>query len=376
MARILLLTTRTGGGHMNLAHALQQMLGEAHSIEIVDPYPILFHRYYHVLGRRFLWLWQMQYTWTDNTIAATLVHIVLTPFVEGVLAALIAERQPQLILSTHALLSYEIARALERLRIRIPLIFQLTDLEQVHATWFSEKRADAYLAPTHEIYQQALAHGIASQRVHITGRPVRSQFLHVSPTAKQEICSQLGFDPERFTIFLQGGAHGLANVDQTLQTLLEADVPVQILLAAGNNAALAASFADHESVRVLPFTEQIAPFMAASDMIAGKAGASSLTEAFILGKPFLITSIVPGQETPSLRFLERHNLGWACLHPRDQQQLITALFKNPAMLEEKISSVRAYRAWNLQANQTISSIIDRIVTPRSVDVAYKSESRQ
>ena len=53
--------------------------------------------------------------------------------------------------------------------------------------------------------------------------------------------------------------------------------------------------------------------MAAADVIAGKAGASFITEAFILEKPFLVTALIAGQETPSLQFIERHNLGWDCL---------------------------------------------------------------
>ena len=369
--RILLLTTRTGGGHMNLAHALKQMLGEAYDVDIVDPYPAIFRQYYHLLGQRFLLLWQIQYALTDNAFVSMLVHRVLTLFVEKHIATLIEKSKSQLILSTHPLLSYEIARALERLRMQIPLVFQLTDLEQVHSTWFSEKKASAHLdisfmAPTREIFQQAIAHGIAPHRVHITGRPVRSQFLHVSPAVREEVFAQLDFDPAVFTIFLQGGAHGLANVDQTVKHILAAEVPVQILLAVGNNAKLAAAFAANRGigrVRVLPFTEQIAPYMAAADMIAGKAGASSLTEAFILEKPFLITSIIPGQETPSLRFLERHNLGWACLQPREQRQLITAIVNDPKMLAEKVVSIRAYKAWNLQANQAITATIEKMLTP-------------
>src|SRR5581483_11849487 len=121
---ILLLTTRTGGGHMNLAHALKQMLGEAYDVDIVDPYPAIFRQYYHLLGQRFLLLWQIQYALTDNVFVSMLVHRVLTPFVEKHIATLIEKSKPQLILSTHPLLSYEIARALERLRMRIPLVFQ------------------------------------------------------------------------------------------------------------------------------------------------------------------------------------------------------------------------------------------------------------
>src|SRR5205807_7572816 len=119
---------------------------------------------------------------------------------------IIEHTQPQLIITTHALLTYTVARANERRRKRVPLVFQLTDLQRLHMPWFTEKQADAYLAPTREIFSQALTQGIAKIRLHLTGRPVRRQFLEVSSSRRSETLSALNFDPDVFTIFLQGGA--------------------------------------------------------------------------------------------------------------------------------------------------------------------------
>ncbi len=98
-----------------------------------------------------------------------------------------------------------------------------------------------------------------------------------------------------------------------IKGLLSTGVPVQIILAAGNNKKIAERYASHEQVSVLPFTRKIAPYMAAADVIVGKAGASFISEAFTLEKPFIVTTFIPGQETPNLRFIEQHNLGWICL---------------------------------------------------------------
>jgi UDP-N-acetylglucosamine:LPS N-acetylglucosamine transferase len=104
--------------------------------------------------------------------------------------------------------------------------------------------------------------------------------------------------------------------------------------------------------------------MTAADMIVGKAGASSITEAFLLEKPFLVTTLIPGQETPNLRFIERHNLGWVCLHPDAQTELLAQLANNPDLIAEKISSIQTYKAWNIQANQTIEPLIEQLLTTK------------
>lgn len=354
---ILILTTRTGGGHWNLAQSLREMLEARFTVTIIDPYPDLMQRYYTALSRHYLSFWDFQYAWADSPGRAQLVHRVLTYFMRDHIAALVEKLQPTMILSTHPLLSYEVARANERLARRIPLIFQLTDLAQVHRSWFTEKRADAYLVPTREILAQALANNVAASRLHMTGRPVRSQFLQVASNVRDTVLTELGLSPATFTVFLQGGAKGSASVDRTAMNLLAAEVPIQIILAAGNNTALIAHFAGHERVKVLPFTEQIAPYMAAADLIVGKAGASFLSEAFMLEKPCLITSYLPGQETPNLRFLKQHNLGWVALEPGMQRQLIQSIAANPTLLYEKRESICVYRTWNMQANQSIMPVI-------------------
>ena len=101
--------------------------------------------------------------------------------------------------------------------------------------------------------------------------------------------------------------------------------------------------------------------MAAADVIVGKAGASFISEAFILEKPFLVTTFIPGQETPNLRFIEQHNLGWICLDVPALQQLLVKLVNSPEMIAEKVESIRAYKTWNRQANQDIRAIIERVL---------------
>ena len=359
---ILILTTHTGGGHLNLAQSLKDILGTTCEVAIVDPQPVLVDRWYASVSRHSLKFLERQFTFTNNETASSGLHRVLTLLSFRRLHCVIERVQPALIITTHALLSYATARVNERRRERVPLVFQLTDLGRLHMTWFTEKQADAYLAPTREIFSQALDQGIEKNHLHLTGRPVRRQFLEVSPGRKSETLAALDFDPATFTIFLQGGAKGSAGVDRTIESLLSTGMPVQIILAVGNNKSLATRYAGIERIRALPFTEAIAPYMAAADVIAGKAGASFISEAFMLEKPFLITAFIPGQETPNLQFIEQHNLGWVCLETGAQNELLIKLASNPGMIAAKEDSIRAYKSWNTQANQHIRPIIDQLLS--------------
>jgi processive 1,2-diacylglycerol beta-glucosyltransferase len=356
--------TRTGGGHMNLAQSLKETLSESCEVQIADPYPDILHHYYAGLSRHFLWFWDVQYRFTNNWPLSYVLHSVLSNGVKRAVAALIEKTQPDLIISTHALLSFEVTRALKLLSKKIPFICQLTDLEEVHTAWFTEKKADIYLAPTREIHDQALREGVKRERLYAAGRPVRRQFLELdtSPSRRAETLTSLGLDPTMFTVFLQGGAKGSAGVDRTVKSILNAGVPIQIILAVGNNTTMAAHFSGVDRLAVLPFTEAIAPYLDAADVMVGKPGASFLTEAFTLEKPFIVTTFIPGQEAPNLRFIQRHNLGWVCLDQGKLRSLLKTLATDSTVMQEKITSIRAYKEWNTQARQAVLPVVEQLLT--------------
>jgi len=358
---VLILTSLTGGGHLSLALALQDALGQDYETGIVDPNPRFFHHYYTFVGRHFLNLWGLEYRYSDNQASALRLHKTLALLLRDRLSALIKRRQPQLIITTHTLLSYEVARAIERTAPGLPLVFQLSELEEVHSTWLTVKNAHAYLVPTREILAQARTQQIDESRLHLTGMPVRAQFLQDYSTKKTALLTALGLEPALFTVFLQGGAEGAAGIDQTVKSVLASHRSIQVILAVGTNTQLASRFSGMERLRVLPFTKTIAPYMAAADVVTGKAGPNFISEAVMLGKPFLATTFIPGQEAPNLKFLERHNLGWVCLEPQAQQHLIATLLDNPSVLAEKNASVQAYRAWNTQANLHLMPVIKSIL---------------
>ncbi len=192
---------------------------------------------------------------------------------------------------------------------------------------------------------------------------MRQQFLQDYSANRADLFTSLQLDPTLFTVFLQGGAEGAASIEQTVKSILASGKPIQILLAAGTNKPLAARFSNVDRVRVIPFTRHIAPYMAAADVVIGKAGPNTIIETVMLAKPFVATAFIPGQEAPNLAFLERHNLGWVCLEREAQQTLIVQLATNPALIAEKMLDIQNYRAKSMQGRLIISNVIDQLVQP-------------
>lgn len=377
---ILILTSKTGGGHISLAESLHDLLSqdeqtgdEKHeniptdtrtlAITIVDPQPGFFHRHYRVVSRYALWLWAAEFQFFDTPRRALLAHRVFTQLVRRQLNALLDDVQPDLIITTYPFLSYEVMSVLAQRSSVVPLVLLFSDANGVHASWLTERRAAATFATTRETYEQALALGFAPDRLHLVGWPVRSQFARAYLSRQEERTeklTQLNLAPHRFTVFLQGGGEGAARIDRTIKSVLAASGAkddVQVILATGTNHTLLARYKNVPNLAPLPYTKEIASYMVPADVIMGKAGPNILFESVMLGKPFIATSYIPGQEEANLPFIQRHGLGWVALQPEAQHSLLSSLIHNPDQLGAMSATIHAYRQWNIEANTRIVPLI-------------------
>jgi UDP-N-acetylglucosamine:LPS N-acetylglucosamine transferase len=369
---ILLLTSRTGGGHVSIAESLRDLITEdaarqedmpAPALSIIDPQPRFFHLHYRLVSRYALGLWAAEFQFFDTPGRARLAHRVFTRLVNRQLHTLLDRVKPELIITTYPFLSYEVMRVLQQRQQRIPLALFFSDANGVHAAWLSEQRAAASFAPTRETYEQALAAGFAPERLHLVGWPVRAQFFQshgMSPAARREQLARLQLVPDRFTIFLQGGGEGAAHVARTIEHILGSTDfinEIQVILATGTNRALQERYQNTPNLAVLPFTREIAPVMAAADIVMGKAGPNMLFETVTLGKPFIATAYIPGQEEANLAFIQRHGLGWVAIKPEEQRALLDMCLHRPGELATIQASLETQRQANNAGVQKIVPLL-------------------
>jgi len=141
---------------------------------------------------------------------------------------------------------------------------------------------------------------------------------------------------------------------------------LQVILAVGTNQTLLEHFKSVRNLFALPFTKEIAPFMAASDIIGGKAGANTIMETLTLGKPFIVTTYIHPQEEGNLEFIERHGLGWVALEPRRQRELIAMLAMGDVQLSPIATKISEYHQWNCAANKSINFLVRSLISAMSI----------
>lgn len=119
-------------------------------------------------------------------------------------------------------------------------------------------------------------------RTKYIGIPLRPEIEPVNAAAHRDLKAKLGFDPERPLVVSMGGGLGAKEINVAMalnaRQLIKQGADVAMLIGRGRKVTLDLSDAERRHVRVLEFTEQIADYMKAADVVVTRAGATTMAE--------------------------------------------------------------------------------------------------
>jgi 1,2-diacylglycerol 3-beta-galactosyltransferase len=320
--RVSILMADAGGGHRSAARSLAEALaGQAHVtiLNLLDDYtPFPFNQLSPTYGpfvNRAPWLYHLVYRATEDRRFVVAAENACYPLVNKRFRSGLLTLAPDLVISVHPLLTDVPIRVLRKAGNYAPFITVVTDPVSVHPAWFCPQ-ADLCVVATETAYRAALEAGMPSARVRVVGLPIRGAFSEVRDQPKAEVRRRLGIDVARPTVLLSGGGAGIGKVlpmaRAVAHRLAEARLPAQMAIIAGRNETLLRQLrAEPWPIPVIPlgFVEQMADWMAASDLLITKAGPGTIAEAACVGVPVLVTDFVPGQESGNVAWIESTGAG-------------------------------------------------------------------
>ncbi|MFT4777561.1 MAG: UDP-N-acetylglucosamine--N-acetylmuramyl-(pentapeptide) pyrophosphoryl-undecaprenol N-acetylglucosamine transferase [Flavobacteriales bacterium] len=128
------------------------------------------------------------------------------------------------------------------------------------------------------------------ERITITGNPLRSGMLQLEGK-RNEALNYFGLDPEKKTLFIMGGSLGARSMNDATKAAIEqwGENGIQVLWQTGQrffetNETFVKQ-AKHTHVVVLGFIDRMDLAYAAADTIVSRAGAMSISELALVGKP-------------------------------------------------------------------------------------------
>lgn len=132
-----------------------------------------------------------------------------------------------------------------------------------------------------------------SDRIILTGNPVREELTGVARNREDDL-SKFGLDPGRKTILVIGGSLGARTINESIMKgLPDLDrKDIQIIWQTGQSGFDAASAALTESglknIKILPFIREMDHAFGAADIIVSRAGAGTISELCLVGKPVIL----------------------------------------------------------------------------------------
>ncbi|WP_435018040.1 MGDG synthase family glycosyltransferase [Tundrisphaera sp. TA3] len=375
--KVLILSASAGAGHLRAAQAIERAFAEAGTAESIHNYDTLeftnplFRRLYskayiemvnrmpEVLG----WL----YDQLDQPDKDDRIQLAFDKLNTGPLIRLLEDLRPDITICTHFLPAEIISWLIGKGRLDTRQAIVVTDYD-VHAQWLCPNYAHYFVA-----IDETRAHleelGVPPGKVTVSGIPIDPVFALAKD--KAEMRRKHGLRPDGAVILSSAGGFGVGRIDELMASLLKVRHPGQVIAICGRNAELKARLdrlagtlpADAPvSLKVVGYTTEMDEYMAAADLVVGKPGGLTTSEAMARGLGFVVVSPIPGQEERNSDHLLEEGAAIRCNNLPVIAYKIDRLLDDPRRLE----AMRA-NALRLGRPRAAADIVARVSQPGEVD---------
>ena len=203
-----------------------------------------------------------------------------------------------------------------------------------------------------------------AEKIILTGNPVRQALLDTT-ISREDAIKSFGLDPAKKTILLVGGSLGARTINESVLQHLDIvkSSDVQFIWQTGKyySAAIAEQLKgqDIPNLKVTDFISDMGAAYKAADLVISRAGASSISEFCLIGKPVILV--------PSPNVAEDHQTKNAlALSTRDAAIYVKDAEAPATLLELAVKTV------NDEAKlKSLSDNVLKLALPDSADIIAK-----
>jgi processive 1,2-diacylglycerol beta-glucosyltransferase len=364
--RVLLLSASSGAGHVRAAQALEKAFSArgdcvVEHIDAIHYVSKLFQRIYDKayisMVRRAPELMGVLYDRTDLPWNHLRRRLAMDRLNTQPMIRMLKKVQPDLCVATHFLPGEIIAWLVARKKLRAHNAIVVTDYD-VHAMWLCRTVARYYVA-LQESVEYLAAIGVPREKLRVTGIPVDPSFAE--PTSRAEARRHLRLDLHATTLLVSAGGEGVGPIEQLVRGLLQMQRPWQIVAIAGKSEKMRKRLeALSQQSGALPggaprlcavgFTTEMHQYMAAADLLVGKAGGLTTSEALARNLPIALTEPIPGQEERNADHLLEAGAAIRCNNLPVAAWKVAALLDDPGRLQKMREAARQMARPNAAAN--------------------------
>lgn len=201
----------------------------------------------------------------------------------------------------------------------------------------------------------------------LTGNPVRQDFLEIPPKA-QEAYHFFGFSPDKKTLLIIGGSLGARTINQSIQAGLEQlrEAGYQVIWQTGkyyfDDIKKSVEGLDLPHILITDFVKRMDYAYAVADLVVSRAGASSISELCLLGKPSVLVpspNVAEDHQTKNAMALVNKDAA-VMVADKDAEKELVSCALDIIYDEKRLSSLSKNIAL-LAQHQSAERIVDEIV---------------
>lgn len=250
--------------------------------------------------------WGVIYRFSDKLIRVPgmkTIRSIWNRYIARGLGKELKRENPDVVISTHFLVSEVAARLKRKKKIKSRVITIVTDF-LVHRLWVN-KGTDDYIGMMPETREALLKAGVPEEKIHLLGIPISPRFRGEFDIAA--IRRRIGLQADVFTVMVTSGSFGTGRIMEVIDELDKTAKVVQVILLCGTNASLKEQMQTHSTnlrVAIMGFVKNMPELMAASNMIVSRASGLTTCEAMAMKRVMLLYSNIPGQEALNAQVLK------------------------------------------------------------------------
>ena len=202
-----------------------------------------------------------------------------------------------------------------------------------------------------------------SENLVVSGNPIRN-FLHGRLPEALAARRELGLPQRGKILLVMGGSLGAGSINNAVVKNLSLlaqhpDVTVFLQTGAGYYAEVVQAVSGYggENLKVVDFIQQMDLAYAAADIIVSRAGAISISELCVVGKPTILIPSPNVAEDHQTRNAEQLEQKGAVVMIRDQRAVVELLPRAFALLEDAAECARMEQAIQMLAHPNAANVI-------------------
>lgn len=374
--RVLILSASAGAGHVRAAQAVEKaftLLGAARDLRNIDTLDYTNKLFQNLYSRLYIemvaktpdllgWIYdRLDKPWHAQRRRLALDKLNARPFIK-----LLKEYQPDLAVCTHFLPAEIISWLKDKHRLNTRQAIVVTDFD-LHSLWLCE-HYEHYFVALEETKMHLQALGITPEKITVSGIPIDPVFA--GKKDKTEMRQKLGLDAQLPVILVSAGGFGMGPMEKLIESVTKMRNKVQVIAVCGKNDELKSKIDDisrhlphHCPVKIIPvgYTTKMDEYMSAADLLLGKPGGLTTSEALAKSLPIVIVRPIKGQEERNADHLLEEGVAIRCNNLPVLGYKIDKLLDDPARL-----ALMKKNARRLARPNAAATIVRKLLTLRNI----------